>query len=156
MWSAVARHIFKLVEHIFHSIASKIAVMYNKCVQIFFTNMYQRKLWTWHTITWMSFEVILKTSAVYVYIILCMSFILLSIANFIRRWNKCFTCCCKHFSSHDIYLSMTDYHLYDVCFVSSLNKNKYSSKHKTFVKHLYNVGPMSLTLVQHCINVIQK
>ena len=29
------------------------------------------------------------------------------------------------------------------------------SKHKTFVYHLYNVGPTSSTLVQHCINVIQ-
>ena len=29
------------------------------------------------------------------------------------------------------------------------------SQHKTFVKHLYNVGPTSSTLVQHCINVIQ-
>ena len=29
------------------------------------------------------------------------------------------------------------------------------SKHKTFVWHLYNVGPTSSTLVQHCTNVIQ-
>ena len=29
------------------------------------------------------------------------------------------------------------------------------SKHKTFLNHLYNVGPTSLTLVQHCTNVIQ-
>ena len=29
------------------------------------------------------------------------------------------------------------------------------SKHKPFVQHLYNVGPTSSTLVQHCINVIQ-
>ena len=29
------------------------------------------------------------------------------------------------------------------------------SKHKAFVKHLYNVGSTSLTLVQHCIIVIQ-
>ena len=29
------------------------------------------------------------------------------------------------------------------------------SKHKTFVQHLYNVGPTSSTLVQHCINVAQ-
>ena len=29
------------------------------------------------------------------------------------------------------------------------------SKHKTFLTHLYNVGPTSATLVQHCINVIQ-
>ena len=29
------------------------------------------------------------------------------------------------------------------------------SKHKTFVYHLYNVGPTSSTLVQHCTNVIQ-
>ena len=29
------------------------------------------------------------------------------------------------------------------------------SKHKTFVQHLYNVGPTSSTLVQRCINVIQ-
>ena len=28
-------------------------------------------------------------------------------------------------------------------------------KHKTFVQHLYNDGPTSSTLVQHCINVIQ-
>ena len=28
-------------------------------------------------------------------------------------------------------------------------------KHKTFVKHLYNVGPTSKTLGLHCINVIQ-
>ena len=32
---------------------------------------------------------------------------------------------------------------------------RYPSKHKTFVYHLYNVGPTSSTLVQHCINVIQ-
>ena len=30
-----------------------------------------------------------------------------------------------------------------------------TSKHKTFVWHLYNVGPTSKTLVQHCINGIQ-
>ena len=30
-----------------------------------------------------------------------------------------------------------------------------SSKHKTFVYHLYNDGPTSSTLDQHCINVIQ-
>ena len=30
-----------------------------------------------------------------------------------------------------------------------------TSKHKTFVYHLYNAGPTSLTLVQLCINVIQ-
>ena len=29
------------------------------------------------------------------------------------------------------------------------------SKNKTFLWHLYNVGPTSSTLVQHCINVIQ-
>ena len=29
------------------------------------------------------------------------------------------------------------------------------SKHKTFVKHLYNVGPTSKTLGRRCINVIQ-
>ena len=29
------------------------------------------------------------------------------------------------------------------------------SKHKTFVQHLYNVGPSSSTLVQHCTNVVQ-
>ena len=29
------------------------------------------------------------------------------------------------------------------------------SKHKTFVQHLYNVGPTSSTLDQQCINVIQ-
>ena len=29
------------------------------------------------------------------------------------------------------------------------------SKHKTFVQHLYNVGPTSSTLVQHCAIVIQ-
>ena len=28
-------------------------------------------------------------------------------------------------------------------------------KHKSFVWHLYNVGPTSLTLVRHCTNVIQ-
>ena len=28
------------------------------------------------------------------------------------------------------------------------------SKHKTCVKHLYNVGPTSSTLIQHCINNI--
>ena len=28
-------------------------------------------------------------------------------------------------------------------------------KHKTFVYHLYNVGPTSSTLVRHCTNVIQ-
>ena len=28
-------------------------------------------------------------------------------------------------------------------------------KHMTFVKQLYNVDPMSSTLVQHCINIIQ-
>ena len=28
-------------------------------------------------------------------------------------------------------------------------------KHKTFVYHLYNVGPTTSTLVQHCINGIQ-
>ena len=27
-------------------------------------------------------------------------------------------------------------------------------KHKTFVKHLYNVGTTSSTLVQHCINIL--
>ena len=32
----------------------------------------------------------------------------------------------------------------------------YPSKHKTFLYHLYNVGPTSSTLVRHCINVIQK
>ena len=31
----------------------------------------------------------------------------------------------------------------------------YPSKHKTFVSHLYNVGPTSSTLVQHRTNVIQ-
>ena len=31
-----------------------------------------------------------------------------------------------------------------------------TSKHRGFVKHLYNVGPTSSTLVQHCTNVIQK
>ena len=31
----------------------------------------------------------------------------------------------------------------------------FPSKHKTFVKHLYNVGPTSSTSVQHCTNVIQ-
>ena len=30
-----------------------------------------------------------------------------------------------------------------------------ASKHKTYVQHLYNVGPTSSTLVRHCINVIQ-
>ena len=29
------------------------------------------------------------------------------------------------------------------------------SKHKAFLSHLYNVGPTSSTLVQHCINVIK-
>ena len=29
------------------------------------------------------------------------------------------------------------------------------SKHKTFVQHLYNIGPTSSTLVQLCTNVIQ-
>ena len=29
------------------------------------------------------------------------------------------------------------------------------SKHNTFLRHLYNVGPTSSTLVQHCPNVIQ-
>ena len=29
------------------------------------------------------------------------------------------------------------------------------SEDKTFVGHLYNVGPTSSTLVRHCINVIQ-
>ena len=31
----------------------------------------------------------------------------------------------------------------------------WSSKHKTFVYHLHNVGPTSSTLAQHCINVMQ-
>ena len=30
-----------------------------------------------------------------------------------------------------------------------------TSKHKTFVKHLYNAGPTSKTLGRRCINVIQ-
>ena len=30
-----------------------------------------------------------------------------------------------------------------------------TSKHKTFVYHLYNVGPTSKTLIQHCTNGIQ-
>ena len=34
-------------------------------------------------------------------------------------------------------------------------KSNHPSKNKTFVQHLYNVGPTSSTLVQHCINVIQ-
>ena len=29
------------------------------------------------------------------------------------------------------------------------------SKHKTFVSHLYNVGPTSSTLVHHCTDVIK-
>ena len=29
------------------------------------------------------------------------------------------------------------------------------SKHKTFAKHLYNVGPMSKTSSRRCVNVIQ-
>ena len=31
----------------------------------------------------------------------------------------------------------------------------YPSKQKTFVEHLYNVGPTSKTLGRHCTNVIQ-
>ena len=31
----------------------------------------------------------------------------------------------------------------------------FPSKHKTFVQHIYNVGPTSSTLVQHSINIIQ-
>ena len=34
-------------------------------------------------------------------------------------------------------------------------KSFYPSKHETFVKHLYNFGPTSETLGQHCTNVIQ-
>ena len=34
-------------------------------------------------------------------------------------------------------------------------KGKLSSKHKAFVSHLYNVGPTSYLLTQHCINDIQ-
>ena len=46
------------------------------------------------------------------------------------------------------------------CFEASLwckglSSSRRSSKRKTFVQHLYNVGPTSSTLVQHCINVIQ-
>ena len=37
---------------------------------------------------------------------------------------------------------------YDYMYVSP-------SKHKTFLKHLYNVGSTSSTLDQHCTNVIQ-
>ena len=32
---------------------------------------------------------------------------------------------------------------------------KLPSKHKTFVQHLYNVGPTSSTLVHHCTNITQ-
>ena len=35
-----------------------------------------------------------------------------------------------------------------------LNRHR-PRKHKTFVLYLYNDGPTSLTLVQHCTNVIQ-
>ena len=34
----------------------------------------------------------------------------------------------------------------------SLVAGRLPSKHKTFVQHLYNVGPTSSTLVQHCTN----
>ena len=37
-----------------------------------------------------------------------------------------------------------------------LTLHVYHSKHKTFVKHLFNADPTFLTLKQHCINVIQK
>ena len=33
--------------------------------------------------------------------------------------------------------------------------HQHPSKHKTFLYHLYKVGPTSSTLVQHCTNVIQ-
>ena len=35
------------------------------------------------------------------------------------------------------------------------SKHCLTSKHRTFVWHLYNAGPTSSTLVQHCTNVIQ-
>ena len=41
----------------------------------------------------------------------------------------------------------------DISFLYGLD-NQYPAD-KTFVKHLYNVGPTFLTLVQHCMNIIQ-
>ena len=41
-------------------------------------------------------------------------------------------------------------HIYTLCLNCC-----YPSTHKTFVQHLYNVGPTSSTLVQHCTNAIQ-
>ena len=37
---------------------------------------------------------------------------------------------------------------------SSHKEIGFSSKHKAFVEHLYNVGTTYSTLVQHCTNVI--
>ena len=48
-------------------------------------------------------------------------------------------------------------HCADICLIYRvLVTNMQPNKHKTFVKHLHNDGPTSWTLVQHCINVIQK
>ena len=39
--------------------------------------------------------------------------------------------------------------------MKQIKKDYSSSKHKSFVQHLYNVVPTSSTLTQHCTNIVQ-
>ena len=60
---------------------------------------------------------------------------------------------CIH-ASPSTYLSFLPTRIFPSKLVILLHVLLPSSKHETFVKHLYNIGPTSSTLVQRCINVI--